>query len=190
MPGTGCQIPAYNHFLQHGFDTDYSLICDIDEFLEIDDDFDLDKLNADAVFVNWQIFGSCGEKEYRQEPVWKRFPTPAPIDCIYNDTLPPPVTECWHVKSIVRKSDKRKAMFNPHNVVIENGSYKQTNGTPVTSSPWQPPTWKGARLKHYITKSESEFYERRIGKTDACGNNIDTNKVIRWYKNLERYYAK
>lgn len=191
-PYSGGQIIAYNDFLNNGWKEKYCLICDIDEFLCCDDSFDLDAVDFDVMLLNWKIFGSCGETQYKPEPVWKRFKTPAPIDAVYNDELPYPVTENWHVKSVVKNNGKPKVFVNPHNCIVNcvGGKYVNAVGNECRNSPWKTPVWSGAWLNHYCTKSRGEWEARRLYKADACGNRIDTYKLERWYKNLEDSYAK
>lgn len=191
-PYAGGQIPAYNDFLNNGWKEQYCLICDIDEFLCCDESFDLDAVDFDVMLLNWKIFGSCGETHYKPEPVWERFKTPAPIDAVYNDELPFPVTENWHVKSIVKNNGKPKVFVNPHNCIVNcaGGKYVNAVGNECRNSPWKTPVWSGAWLNHYITKSRGEWEARRLYRADACGNRINTNKLNRWYKNLEDSYAK
>lgn len=50
----------------------------------------------------------------------------------------------------------------------------------------------GVVLGSIITsrKAGGEWEARRLYRADACGNRINTNKLNRWYKNLEDSYAK
>lgn len=188
----GTQIPCYNFFIQNVMNKDdWTLFIDVDEFLTLEKDKNVFEFvncynGADCILLNWKVYGDCGNDKYENKPVMERFKTPAPIDCIYNDTLPGFITENYHVKSFYKKTDKYAMFTNPHNVQIRNGVYVQASGKVCDCSPWLEPDWKYACVNHYLTKSMEEFKERRLNKTDACGNKIDENCLRRWYKNLNK----
>lgn len=54
--------------------------------------------------------------------------------------------------------------------------------------PWIEPCYDVAYVKHFITKTVTEFCERRFGVTDACGNKVAEPEVLkRWFFNLNTY---
>lgn len=192
----GTQIPCYNFFIQNILqENDWCLIIDVDEFLILkEDDTIQDFINnyngADAILLNWKVYGDNGLDHYENKPVMERFKEPAKIDCVYNDTLPFGITENYHIKSLFKKTYKRIGYCNPHNVMIEGGLFVHETGKVIDSSPWVKPEWRYAWINHYICKSMEEFKERRFKKKDACGNKIDENCLRRWYKNLNKRELK
>lgn len=189
---TSTQIPCYNFYIQSiAQENDWTLICDVDEYLILKEDDTIQNFinsynGADAILLNWKVYGDNGLDNYENKPVMERFKEPAPIDCVYNDTLPQPVTENWHVKSLFKKTNKRMGYGNPHNIMIEGGVIVHESGRVIDSSPWVKPEWRYAWINHYMIKSRQEWIDRRLNKKDACGNKIDEYKLKRWYKNLNR----
>ena len=123
--------------------------------------------------------------KYEDKPVWERFKIPAPIDCVYNSDLPGHITENFHVKALVRKTNKRIIWNNVHCPIIENGIYFDSSFKQVNPHFWKQINWDNGYIAHYITKSKEEFCKRRLDKErDATGGYINNDKVIRYYTNL------
>ena len=184
------QIPFYQTITDWLSIGDWCLFCDIDEFLNIDFGA-IDKFiaqipnNVDCVLFNWKCYGDCGLDKYEDKPVWERFKTPAPIDCVYNSDLPGHITENFHVKALVRKTNKRIIWNNVHCPIIENGIYFDSSFKQVNPHFWKQINWDNGYIAHYITKSKEEFCKRRLDKErDATGGYINNDKVIRYYTNL------
>lgn len=182
-PQPHCYQWFYDNIMQLG---DTATILDGDEFLtselkinEIWNKFP----NANCLRFSWQVFGDCGQDFNDDRPVQERFHTPAPIDVVYNDTLPSPVTENWHTKYSIKKLGP--AHLSIHNALC-NGLTLDMNGNVVNQyTPWIKPVWNVAYIKHFITKSRNEFIKRRMNKEkDATGGHILDSNLIRWYENL------
>lgn len=198
---TNPQPMVYNHCYQNFLNVgDWLTVLDCDEFLVIPDKIEpfLSRFNADVVRYNWQCYGDCGNVYYEDKPVLERFKTPAQIDCVYNADLPKGITENFHTKYSVKKTNKN-AFLNIHSPIIPNGTQVNVLGDIVSELPWQKPIWEVAYVKHFITKSAEEFIERRFNKLDACGNVAATNnKLVERYFNLntrtkekeDLFYAK
>lgn len=164
---------------------DTATILDGDEFLT--SDFTISEIwnkfpNANCLRFSWQIFSDCGQDFNDGRPVQERFPTPAPIDAVYNDSLPPPVKENWHTKYSIKKLGP--AQLSIHNALCNGLTFDMEGNVVNQYSPWIKPIWKLAYVKHYAIKSRQEWCERRLNKVDACGNKIPDDKLIRFYKNL------
>lgn len=181
-PQPQCYNLFYNNFMKEG---DAATILDGDEFLT--SEFTISEIwnkfpTANCLRFSWQIFGDCGQDFNDGRPVQERFPTPAPLDAVYNDTLPSPVTENWHTKYSIKKLGP--AQLSIHNALC-NGPTLDMKGNVINPySPWIKPVWELAYIKHYACKSKQEWCERRLNKFDACGNKIADEKLVRWYKNL------
>ena len=184
------QIPFYQRITNWLDKGDWAFFCDVDEMLTLDvgsiDKFiSLVPNDVDCVLFNWKCHGDNGLDSYEDKPVWERFRNPAPISCVYNDSLPQGVTENCHVKALVRKTNKQIIWNNVHCPLIANGKYVNANLEQVKPSPWQKINWNGGYLNHFITKSRSEFIKRRLNKVkDATGGHILDENLIRWYENL------
>lgn len=181
-PQPTCYQWFYDKIMQLG---DTATILDGDEFLT--SEFTISEIwnkfpTANCLRFSWQIFSDCGQDFNDGRPVQERFPTPAPIDAIYNDTLPSPVTENWHTKFSIRKLGP--AQLSIHNALC-SGLTLDMNGKVVNQhTPWIKPIWELAYIKHYICKSRQEWCERRLNKKDACANKIPDEKLVRFYENL------
>lgn len=181
-PQPQCYNSFYNNFMKEG---DTATILDGDEFLT--SDLTISEIwnkfpTANCLRFSWQIFGDCGQDFNDGRPVQERFPTPAPLNAVYNDTLPSPVTENWHTKYSIKKLGK--AYLSVHNALC-NGLTLDMKGNVINPyTPWIKPVWGLAYIKHYICKSKQEWCDRRLNKLDACGNKIPDENIIRYYKNL------
>lgn len=182
-PQPCCYQWFYETQMQEG---DTATILDGDEFLTSDLTISelWNKFNtAQCLRFSWQIFGDNGLHFFEDKPVQERFPTPAPINCVYNDTLPPPVTETWHTKYSIKKQGPAKLLV--HNAICQGMTVNMDGEQVNQCSPWIEPIWNVAFVKHYITKSFEEWAVRRLNKDrDATGGCISNDKLIRFYKNL------
>ena len=181
-PQPQCYNLFYNNFMKEG---DTATILDGDEFLT--SDLTISEIwnkfpTANCLRFSWQIFGDCGQDFNDGRPVQERFPTPAPLNAVYNDTLPSPVTENWHTKYSIKKSGK--AYLSVHNALCSGLTLDMKGNIVNPYSPWIKPVWELAYIKHYICKSKQEWCDRRLNKLDACGNKIPDENIIRYYENL------
>lgn len=182
-PQPMCYQWFYDNVAEYG---DTITVLDADEFLTSDKtiqdiwaDFDL---TVDCIRFSWQIFGDNGLDKDDGRPVLERFTKQAPIDAVYNHKLPKGITENWHTKYSVRKNGPARLLI--HNA-ITNGKTMNMNHEQINpNSPWIPPTWKTAFVRHFITKDMETFCKRRLGKLDACGNKINDDDIRQFYYNL------
>ena len=76
--GKSVQVPLYNDFLNTNTEYDWVAFIDCDEFIVLKKhnsiiDFLNEYNNCESVCLNWRMFGTSNEKEYRDEPVTSRF---------------------------------------------------------------------------------------------------------------------
>ncbi len=170
----GPQVPAYNSMLK-SMDGKVDLLAfiDADEFIVPAEGKSirqyLKPLVADAsvgaVAVNWAIYGSSGEQEYREAPVTQRFTQRARKDSGVNR----------HIKSFVKPSFCQY-MINPHKVVLKKGDYVKANGERFQFSEHNEHgcsssvDWSPMRINHYVIKSLDEFTHRKQKRGRATIN--------------------
>ncbi|EJM78137.1 glycosyltransferase family 2 protein [Pseudomonas sp. GM55] len=154
------QRDAYGHFLQnYAQDYDYVLICDLDEFLVIDDgcvqsliqEAESEHLNVGAIAFPWLIFGSGGQLTENSGLVIDRF------------------TKCD--KGIARTvktlfSSKNTYNMRTHICDLLDGVYLDNALRPAEWDQRMPiklksPVAGKARVHHYYTKSKEEWLKRR-----------------------------
>lgn len=79
-------------------------------------------------------------------------------------------------------------MLDIHTAHVEGGIVINTKGQRVADSPFQDLCLDRGFVQHYITKSVTEFCERRLGVKDACGNVVAEPEVLkRFYFNLNTH---
>jgi glycosyltransferase involved in cell wall biosynthesis len=164
------QLAAYHQILvEKAASYDWVAFIDADEFIfPTSDDVSFGKhlaeLPADvgAVVLNWACFGSSGNKSFENRPVIDRFSRRGPMDALQNVNL--------HYKSVVRPKAVIPAAPNPHHFHLAEGfRHARTDGRYVELSVpnggmTHDVVWHEWRLNHYLTKSWSEFYRRKLPK--------------------------
>ena len=188
-PGDIIQLQAYQDSLSKMTYGQWNLYCDVDEFLNIGNlsvqEFLKPYQGADVVKLNWVVYGDNEQLEYEDKPVRDRFLKPAPLDCVYKDTVK--VTENCHTKYFYCHKYK-PTMLDIHTAHVEGGIVINTKGQRVADSPVQDLCLDRGFVQHYITKSCREWCERRLNTKDACGNVVaDFDTLKRWYFNLNTY---
>jgi glycosyltransferase involved in cell wall biosynthesis len=164
------QLAAYEQILSRraaGFE--WVAFIDADEFIfPTSAEFELaSRLRAvpddvGAIVLNWACFGSSGQDRFENRPVVERFNWRARPDL--------PIDLNSHYKSIVRPKAVIPDIRNPHHFRLEEGfRHARLNGsTPEFTNPNGGETtevdWTEWRINHYITKSWSEFYRRKMPK--------------------------
>lgn len=164
------QIKAYEDCWMR-FKFDWCLFIDLDEFFtfgnqwggeENMESFVKSIKEAEVVLLNWMTYGDNGNTEYENRPVVERFPKPLPLNfSISNMFGKQPVN--GHVKSLV----KHTADFSAAGPHVGRGIFKCCNadGESVENKAWQKnQTYKTAYLRHYITKSISEYFDCKLGR--------------------------
>ena len=159
FPGISKQLQAYDIFiLQYKKKHTWCAFIDCDEFIVLKKHDNIISLlndydNCSAIALNWVMFGTNNEKEYRDEPVTKRF------------------TYCSksihdHIKCIAKLSYIHN-YENPHRPLLLKGVIFDTNRNTVSDSFNPDGDTKIACIHHYYTKSEQEFREKiERGKAD------------------------
>ena len=188
-PGERIQLQAYQDSLSKMTYGQWNLYLDVDEFLNIGNlsvqDFLKPYQGADVVKLNWVVYGDNDLLEYDDRPVRERFLKPAPLDCVYNDTVKVP--EDCHTKYFYCHKYKQ-TMLDIHTAHVEGGIVINTKGQRVADTPLQDLCLDRGFVQHYITKSCREWCERRLNTKDACGNVVaDFDTLKRWYFNLNQY---
>ena len=170
----------------------WMLYLDSDEFLNINKYDNVKKLldnfkEADAIGINWLMFGTSGYKEQ-------------PKGLLTENFIRSEIRLNQHVKSFVRPSVGIKVV-NPHYFVINNPyRYYSVNGTKMNMCPfnYQPlPFMKSpAYVAHYYTQSESEHLRRKNrvlddGSTNKHNDFPEVHKVYNNYVNnqLQNKYS-
>ena len=151
-PGIAKQLEAYNIFiLQYKKLHRWCAFIDCDEFIILKKHDNINELindynNCASIALNWLMFGTSNEKEYRDEPVTKRFRY-----CSNKLDI--------HIKSIAKLSDIDN-YISPHFPQLKNGYNFDTNRNVIIG----PFNYNGdatiAYIHHYYTKSEQEFREK------------------------------
>jgi hypothetical protein len=170
-PGERIQLQAYADALNKLTYGTWAITLDIDEYLDLGgltvDEFLKPYEGADSVKLNWVVYGDNEQTHYEDRPVTERFIRPARLDCVYNDTLKIP--ENLHTKSFFCFKYK-PTQIDIHCTHIAGGIAINTDGKQVNmDSPFTNELClKRGFVRHYITKSTTEWCERRLGVTDAC----------------------
>lgn len=152
------QRVAYNHMISdHRNETEWCAFIDCDEFLFSfrDPTFVQTFKNLYAselisgLAVHWLLFGSGRQREYRPEPVIKRFTWRA---CTVNE----------HVKSIMKLSETTSMGLDPHSFratgpIIDEKFNMLSLNYAITS----PATADVIAINHYHNKSYEEYIQRR-----------------------------
>lgn len=148
---------AYEHARKHA-EADWLAFFDADEFLVLHRDATIQDFlgrfapDVSAVAVNWIVFGSGGEGQYRPAPVVERF----------TDALPPRATPNRSVKAIARR--ERLSGTGIHRAAIAEGRYVMPSGRDAVFDGLTSvvaPEVSVAALHHYAVKSLEEFAEKR-----------------------------
>ena len=151
------QAEAYNDiYRRYGAQYDWLAFFDFDEFLVMDHGtvrewLDAQREDAEVALVNWMCMTDGGMIYNDGRPMMERFTEPVPFDrCVQYD-----FPDDNHVKSIVRGSLGEVVFRNPH--------------VPVTPhcrkpSPFRPYDFSRCYLKHFTTKTISEWLENKCSK--------------------------
>jgi hypothetical protein len=152
FPGITKQLEAYDSFvLQYKNKHTWAAFIDCDEFIVLKKHDNVMSFinqynNCGAIALNWLMFGTSNEKEYRDEPVIKRF-----TYCSKNIHN--------HIKCIAKLSYINN-YENPHRPVLLKSVIFDTNRNLVPDSLNPDGDDKIACIHHYYTKSEHEFREK------------------------------
>jgi hypothetical protein len=124
---------------------------DIDEFIVLKKhnniiDFLNDYDDCDSIAINWLMFGTSNEINYRNEPVTKRFQY-----CSKDINQ--------HYKCISKIKSINRCVHS-HKPLLHNGSIYDTNRKVINDIFNPNGDYNVACIHHYYTKSEEEFKEK------------------------------
>ena len=190
FPGKTKQLEAYSIFtLQYKNKHKWAAFIDCDEFIVLKKhntiiDFLNEYDNCESVALNWKMFGTSNEKEYKGEPVTSRFKY---CSSIVNK----------HIKSIVKISSI-DTFANPHNVNLLKGNNYDTNRNIIFGPFNNLGDDTIACIHHYYTKSEEEFRKKiERGRADIIKkrsldemNNIHSNNNDVYNSDAWDFYSK
>lgn len=181
IPGIKPQVPAYNLILQKARDEcDYITFIDADEFLYFDEGFSLKDLtdliksneSVGAIAINWCVYGSSRCILPGPGMVMERFDHRSDQTCHLN----------LHYKSFLKTSAIRGTQGGGvHHFQLNDGyNYIMTDGSILNSDTGlsSHTSWDICRLNHYVIKSNSEFFHKKMARGRAAGNNSDLNKYF------------
>ena len=184
----GCQTQAYQDCFNKLPLGDTLTVLDTDERLILEKGITMNSLwsafpDADVLHLSWQVMSDNNLLvNDKSKTLLEQFTEIAPIDCVYNKDLPVNISESFHHKYSVKKTDKPCTM-NVHTAHVLGGRAFIMTGREVNvNSPWSPPCWKIAFVRHFLTQSTEEFIKRRFNKYDACreyrGNTCETCRKV------------
>jgi len=149
------------------YKSEFSWCCifDSDEFLILNKHSNIKEFlndqmfsDADAITVNWRLFGDNGNIYKTEGKVVDRFPNPGADQ----DTV--------ETKVIVRGNLQNTDFMIGHCCIVNNNPVrtKFCDGTPyIKMDPFHKVNYEYAALNHYYTKSTEEFIKRKsIGRLD------------------------
>lgn len=176
-----CQIESYtNCYKEYGNDYDWLLFFDVDEFVELYEDKDINSFlsrpkfnDADCIFIYWVQYGDSGLLHYDNRPVWERF----------TEHVNQYLNESNTFKLMVRGKTGLDISFFDANAFTftkkegVNITVKNTAGEDVTEEyPYQYWCYDCAALAHYQTLTVDEFLCRRFGRRSYADNASSFNK--------------
>lgn len=181
VEGVKPQVPAYNLILERAqSECEYIAFIDADEFLCFEKDYKLCDLtalldsseNVGAIAINWCVYGSSNVILPGDGLVIERFDHRSEKDCHLN----------LHYKSFL----KTKAINGTHGGGVhhfqlnEGYHYVMTDGSKLNSATGisDHVSWDLCRLNHYVIKSDSEFFHKKMARGRAAGNNSDLNRYF------------
>ncbi|WP_312189732.1 glycosyltransferase family 2 protein [Leclercia sp.] len=192
IEGTKPQIHAYNLILdkaQH--ECEYITFIDADEFLCFADSnqgihdlihFMNSKENIGGVALSWCMFGSSHAILPGNGLITERFDHRAEKSSNLN----------IYYKSFLKTNAIRRTKEGGiHHFPLNDGfKFVLTDGSEIktTSGRSEYACWDICRLNHYVIKSNSEFYRKKMARGRPTGNNGDLNKYF--FKNHDKNDVK
>lgn len=188
VAGTIPQCAAYQHALESAT-TEWIAFYDADELLVLKQHESIQAFlarygdDAGAVAVNWRLFGSAGEVEYRNELQSRRFRM-----CASDDM---PGTENTYFKTIARVSHAR--LPRPHAVTLSRGAYFNDAAEPMAGfDPTNPAKTLSvsdahAQLNHYVVRSRQECDQKKARGNSARAPDASDKFTTRGADYFDRY---
>ena len=164
LGGQSTQQQLYLWFLNQckdgSIDADWVGFFDVDEFIDFEDGWDLNKLEEEykdkgGVLLSWVMFGANGHIDRPDGNVVKNYTTHLPLGA-YIESSPQ-----WCVKSLVNV----KNCDGMPNIHIFNGCEK-TDGSDFKA----PLCFEKAWLNHYFTKSWEDYLDRIFNRGNMQNN--------------------
>lgn len=172
--------------------SDWCMVLDGDEFLNVKigahqvSDLTSACPDADAIIVNWKIFGSAGHSTIDDALMTERFTRAEPNDRIAKGKL-------TAFKPLYRTSSfKRASVHQPKGPFVENP--RLFNGSGLEEGAFQRLNWRStdpagrklAQVNHYILRDLQSFLLKRVrGSANAPGRNIGTKYWNKFDRNEE-----
>jgi len=192
------QMVAFNEAVKwlHEHQPEWAALFDVDEFLNLKQDASLDDFlnrfpDADAIAINWKIFGSSHLTEKGIGLTPERFLWSAHEDYF----------EHRQFKSIFRYNKDlirihHRAIYKSH--VYEKLKYTYPNGVPLNKKIIQPGPFNlvdgkyyfdfsVAQLNHYAIRSLSEFKKKRMRGNGLTPVSIDSSIKARDDRYLKQF---
>lgn len=186
------QITTFNYFLKKYKDKlDFVAFIDIDEFIDFDEDYSMEKLmndfeNYKGVYLYWKTYGA-NQQIYNDKTkgVLERFTTLG--DTLIDDT-------CFDLKTVLN-TKKEGAQMKTHHEVCDGVNTE-------FSYDLREKSYKKAWINHYFTKSWEEWVYRFAKRGDIVSGHrkleqfFETNKDMEHLKNklvkeaIEKYNIK
>lgn len=187
---TGQQCKVYNEYYAEG-DFDWLGIVDIDEFITFNPYSKIktvqDLINAqpeaDSISLYWMCYGDNGELYADTSvPVTERFREPMPVDCTNRNHS--------HIINVWPKSIHRKGLdvvLCEHfisKVLSGDVNIVDALGRVFTHNPNAShikDTYNVAYVRHYMTKTVSEWYRHKIKRGHADSDDGENNNDVYSY---------
>lgn len=164
FPGRGVQNKAFDDAVRRvRGQSVWLMVGDVDEFfipVQRDDLVDLlkDYEKYGGLAVNWQVYGSSGNKTKPAGFQFERYTMKVPSGAKVNT----------HVKSVVRP-DRVVRCTSPHSFQYMDGSYAvNENGVRVDGPFSDPVSVSKVRVNHYFCRTEEE-YKRKLARGEPNG---------------------
>lgn len=163
-----CQLKAYNEcYEEYGSLYEWIMFLDLDEYLSFSSsDFKTVRCffnnerynNFDMIHLNWMVFGDNNKLNYEKEHLIKRFPNPVN----YAKHITYDFPENYTIKSVVRGGlPEVKFTDTPHSPTTKSLKCCNDCGIEVkNSSPFSSISFKYSFIRHYTTKTISEYCEK------------------------------
>lgn len=158
-----CQLEAYADCYNTNTNAyDWIIFVDLDEYItlvkhnNIQEYLSQEKFSKYSIIkLNWLCYGDNELVEYEDKPLQERFVNPADINIkVYYD-----FPQNYTTKAIVRGGISELKWGDPH-IPYANVAYCNSEGREDTIGFATPMTYNEAFIKHYVTKSASEFLRK------------------------------
>lgn len=180
------QMRAYSDcYVRYKYASDYDWVAFFyfDEFLVLKNHSTIQeylewvntKGDFDCVKVNWMIYTDNNMIENDGRPVNERLTTPMDYDKKVGFNFP----QNNHTKSIVKcKTDDFEIGWNPHVPIITKKICNADGVAIEDNSPFTPYTFDNAYLKHFNTKTISEFIHGKMVRGLGDRTHADYMKIV------------